>query len=751
MKLNISKNSLNLAKKALIINIAFAMILSVFAPIQPILAVEPLVITSLDITSTDKNATIEWRTNRKTTGKVEYSLQPGNYTWSVSTNLNKDNHAITISGLFPNTKYFVRITAEDNLSVVQSTQRVFETSNAQDNKAPIISKVSVAYLTGSTATIQWETNENATSEVHYGLTNGYGKVKTSSSKKRIHDITLTGLVDATTYQFRVQSKDKDNNTARWFNMSFRTKFGTKLDNDELLIYNITPISENDINVGETSAVIAWRTNKLSEGWIRYSTNPTPRTIIRTSPPRDFTQNITLTNLTPGTIYYFDVIAKDVFGRQVSSKVFSFQTKSSTVTNPVGRPSTGPIFTSPTRNPQVLGASICSINLATDFGYYGAYYNHSPNHPDFGLPVAQGINWTKVATENDWYNSEYFTFDRVDSKINFTSFPRLNNGLLDDPYYLAVNWRAIIDVPADGIYSYTISSDDDSWLFIDDVLVHNLGGLRRSIPESANISLSAGYHKFEIYYADRRKSSMHVSFKPDTRLKFHPLPLGCEVQDVIDFNNGNNQGIILGVSNEDDLGYDYGNPFIYDNGSTFQPTYACNPDLGYTKIKALYKTTASPDIWAILETGQKHYITSPKSFNLYQCNWSSVQTVSKSFLNSFTNATLVRTPTQPTIYHLFDRPIIKWLKVNIPSPTIFISYEDNFWGNVARINHLDLAAYPDVQLITGENDNTIYLIEGNAKRPFSSPSVFTTKGYDWIEITTLNQPHLDSYVTNTAID
>lgn len=749
MNLNISKNCLKLAKKAIVSTIVTAMVLSVFAPIQLALAIDPLVITSVDITQTDKNATIEWRTNRKTIGKVEYGIQPGDYKWSVSTNLNKDNHAITISGLFPDTKYFIRITAEDDLSLVQSTVQVFETLKAQDNQAPRITNVTVAYLTGNTATIQWETDEDATSEVLYGLTESYGKVKTSSNRKRIHDITLTGLIDATTYQFRVQSKDGDNNTSRWFNMSFRTKFGTALDNDELIIYNISPISENDINVGKNSAVIAWRTNKLAEGYVRYSTSPSPGTRVLTNPPRDYTHNVTLTGLKSGTTYYYDITVKDVFNKTERTKILSFQTKSDDSISSISDTSSQDSFSS--GSGIVLGIDNCSISLDSDFGYWGAYYNHSINHPD--MNIRAGSPWSIVGRDNDWYDDQYFSFEKIDKILDFNTsafFGLFNNTLPGDPNHFAINWRAIIDVKQDGNYTYTHASDDDAWIFIDGQLVTNLGGLHKATNKIQNISLSAGFHELEIFYADRRGGNAFFKFIPDSRLKFHPLPGNCSIDDVIAFNSGTggNDGIVLGSSNEDDLGFD---PFVLNDGPVVQPTYACNPDLGYTKIKALYKTNASPDVWALLETGQKHYITSPESFNLYQCNWSRVQTVSESFLNSLTNATLVRTPTESTIYHLFDRPIVKWLKINIPSPTLFVSYEDNFWGNVARVNHLDLASYPDVKLITGENDDTAYLIEGNTKRPFSSPSVFTAKGYDWIEIVTLNQPHLDSYVTGSAID
>lgn len=730
--------NLKLLKKLVVYQLVFVMLAGFLVPVNQSQAqtLDPLVISNITISKTDEKATISWRTNRAAFGRIDYGLFSNDYRWRVQTNQKKQNQAITISGLFPQTDYFFRITADDDVSEVRSVEQVFETNEKGDNKSPKISDVAVVYTTGSTATIQWFTDEDATSEVHYGLSENYGSVRSDGRRVKVHDLTLTGLVDGTFYHFRAQSKDKDNNTSRWFDMTFRTKLTNKTDNAELNIYNIEPVSENDIDVGQNTAVISWRTNKLAEGWVRYSTSPSPGATVATNPPRVFNHNVTLTGLKSNTTYYYDIQAKDVLGQQVRSEIFSFQTKPSSA-------ETAQIDSQIDSSPGlILGAATCNVNLETDFGFYGAYYNHRESHPD--MNIAAGSTWTKVGRENDWYDNQYFSFDRIDQVLNFDRFFPFENELPGDPYHFAVNWQAIVDVPQDGSYTYQIASDDDSWLIIDGQLMHDLGGLHRAALKNGSLSLTAGLHKLEIFYAERRTSGAQFIFNSDSRLTFHPLPLGCSIQDVLDYNSGSGgpTPTVLGVSTDDGFVAPPAPP---------QPTYVCNPDLGYAKIKALYKTTASPDVWAWLETGQKHYITSPESFNLYQCDWSQIKTVSQNFLDGFANATLVRTPTDPVIYHLFDRPVVKWLKINIPSPSIFVSYENNFWGNVARINHLDIASYPAVQLIKGKNDSTVYLIEDNTKRPFSPPSVFTSLGYDWIEVVTLNQPHLDSYLTGATID
>jgi hypothetical protein len=91
----------------------------------------------------------------------------------------------------------------------------------QDTTAPAISKINIMGYTGETATITWETDEDATSQVEYGETDTYGKLATSDLEfTTVHSIELTGLQPNTTSHFSVKSTDKSGNQNESGNQSF---------------------------------------------------------------------------------------------------------------------------------------------------------------------------------------------------------------------------------------------------------------------------------------------------------------------------------------------------------------------------------------------------------------------------------------------------------------------------------------------------------------------------------------------------
>ncbi len=127
------------------------------------------------------------------------------------------------------TEYYVQIdaTAFDDAAsnsyagIADTTSWSFTTA---DITAPVASSVS-ATPGDTTATITWTTDENASSQVEYGLTTSYGnQTVESDTTPRVtsHSVALSGLNACTLYHYRVKSTDGSTNTVTGTDNTFST-------------------------------------------------------------------------------------------------------------------------------------------------------------------------------------------------------------------------------------------------------------------------------------------------------------------------------------------------------------------------------------------------------------------------------------------------------------------------------------------------------------------------------------------------
>ncbi len=127
-----------------------------------------------------------------------------------------------MGSLIPGATYYYRVTSvDDSANTATSPESpavpLSFTTPTIDTAPPVISNVvAVPGVGGMTATITWNTDEPATSDVLYGVTSG-GLVSNGVNATVVtnHSVTLTGLIPNTTYYYRVVSKDASNNSAEF--------------------------------------------------------------------------------------------------------------------------------------------------------------------------------------------------------------------------------------------------------------------------------------------------------------------------------------------------------------------------------------------------------------------------------------------------------------------------------------------------------------------------------------------------------
>lgn len=358
------------------------------------------------------------------------------------------------------------------------------------------------------------------------------------------------------------------------------------------------------------------------------------------------------------------------------------------------------------------------------GFFGQYYNLAIDDP--GMPKGQKIT-PADGRDRHWYSAANFSFDRIDANLNFgNKFFPLNEGKAGDPFYFAVHWRAAVYIPEDGTYSFAMTSDDDSWLFINNQLVIDLSNVHAARTGKGSIKLKAGLYETSIFYAERVQSGAVFAFNSDQKLLFTPLAPNCTLQNL-----GYSPGVASALS-------------IYTGRVLGAETAS------YTPAIALYRAADSPDIYAIYGSGLRHYISGPTAFQKYGYKFNQVKTVSRAVLDKYPDARLLRTPETQTVYFISARSNKQWLKIPLNSPTVFVSYENNAWGGIIIVDELDIKTYSNVRLIHSTADPSVYLLEGNVRRPFVARNIMERLGYNEKEILEISEAHLRSFLLGEPI-
>jgi len=191
--------------------------------------------------------------------------------------------------------------------------------------APTIINVSATSLSQTGATIIWTTNESADSQVEYGKTTSYG-TKTSvqqTSGVTSHSLTLANLQKATTYHYRVISKDPAGNTSKLGDFTFTTQGSNDTTKPgSITTLTVQAVSGNSITLEWKATGDDGANGQATSYDLRYSTSPitnanwTGATKANGEPvpaQAGVSQTMTVSSLVAETKYYFAIRALDEAG------------------------------------------------------------------------------------------------------------------------------------------------------------------------------------------------------------------------------------------------------------------------------------------------------------------------------------------------------------------------------------------------------------------------------------------------------
>jgi len=195
--------------------------------------VSPEITKAEVLQTTGDAAIITWTTNEKTVAQLHYKAADSTAKEKIK-NISsyKTVQQITITGLKPQTEYYVTIVAKDKAGNQDQTALHFYTYLSYSQKPDLTisnlqpTSYDANYISYNRATISFSTSMAATAQIKYGTTpKKLGKAIDLNDKQLAtsHEVTLTDLKPNTTYYYSLSAKSGIyNKKAELKNLSFRT-------------------------------------------------------------------------------------------------------------------------------------------------------------------------------------------------------------------------------------------------------------------------------------------------------------------------------------------------------------------------------------------------------------------------------------------------------------------------------------------------------------------------------------------------
>lgn len=201
--------------------------------------------------------------------------------------------------------------------------------------------------------------------------------------------------------------------------------------------------------------------------------------------------------------------------------------------------------------QIVGAAQVAIAISLT-GYYFKVPNTSPKtNPDFqngidnktvkglvqstlgpdGLPVVStagtshsggsgpitDVNssgeilwWSTTSTHGVTYEKTQNDSDANFSTYGSSFYPGGQSN--DSSFFRTVHWSGTLNFASAGSTTFKLGSDDDAFLFVDNQLQVDNGGVKANSPVlTASSNLSAGSHNFDLFFADRNTTGSGITF------------------------------------------------------------------------------------------------------------------------------------------------------------------------------------------------------------------------------------------------
>jgi hypothetical protein len=179
------------------------------------LAISPARTTDLG----DDSATLTWTTDEPATATVRLGTAPNRISSRERVSESTQRHSVDLGDLAPGRTYYYRVVSTDSTGNTRTwpaptdPPATFRT-DAEDERSPVISAVTVTPLPDGTARVAWTTDEPSDSVVEFGRSRQrLTGIRLDDAQVRRHTVVVTDLRARLTYWLRVSSTDASGNVA----------------------------------------------------------------------------------------------------------------------------------------------------------------------------------------------------------------------------------------------------------------------------------------------------------------------------------------------------------------------------------------------------------------------------------------------------------------------------------------------------------------------------------------------------------
>ncbi|MBT7864599.1 MAG: T9SS type A sorting domain-containing protein, partial [Gemmatimonadetes bacterium] len=281
----------------------------------------PVILAGPTVTSrTHESAIVEWVTDEPANGRVSFGVDT--LKENVRDGASSVAHRLVLSNLQAGTSYRYQVASSDvsDNGPVESLEGAFTTNSAADLTNPrLTSSPAIIYKNDNTATLRWTTDEVTTGRVLFGRTDSLSMHRDLSRTGTEHVVTLTNLVPSSRYYYRIEAKDVSNNGPT---QSVMDSFTTDAEPD----LTSPVLSDLQAAPADSLAIVRWETDEAADSFVEFGLDSLLLGARIGDGSSVLRHEITVTNLTPNTRYYYKVGSVDPVRNPVTeSAVGSFTT------------------------------------------------------------------------------------------------------------------------------------------------------------------------------------------------------------------------------------------------------------------------------------------------------------------------------------------------------------------------------------------------------------------------------------------